>query len=208
MDSINRKELLIGFFLALLLVIVMGAGWFFWQQSRPVTVTGGVVGAASAQTAYATAQERALLWTVDAELLSAQNTWTMDENGRFSKFDWGFIFYSPTQNRSVLITVGNTGVSIGDPHVVTTNPQPASDTSWQIDSPDLADEILKMAKVEQMQNREAATLTFLLNMENTPVWTTTLFNRETGYFLRVTTDADSGDIVDIEQSIITIPSTP
>lgn len=208
MESINRKELLIGFLLALLLIVVMGAGWFFWQQSRPASVASGVTGTATAQTAYATAQERALVWAVDAQLLSAQNTWTMDENGRFSKFDWGFIFYSPAENRSVLITVGSTGISIGDSRVVTTQPQPASDTLWQIDSPDLADEILKMAKAEQMESREAATLTFLLNMDNMPVWTTTLFNRETGYFLRVTTDADSGAIVNIEQSTITMPSIP
>ena len=209
MDSINRKELLIGLLLALLLIVVLGAGWFFWQQSRPMQLTpAGGTGVITAQTAFAKAQEQALEWAVDAQLLSAQNTWTMDENGRFSKFDWGFIFYSPSQNRSTHITVGKDNVSIGDPRVVTTRPQPASGTAWQIDSPAVADEILKMAKVEQMQSREAASLTFLLNMDNTPVWTTTLFNRETGYFLRVTTDADSGSIVDIEQSTITMPPLP
>ena len=208
MDSTQRKELLLGIVLAIFLFIVLGIGWFFWQRSSPEQATIERRGYLTALPAYANAEARALSWTADAQLLSAQNTWTLDENGRFAKFDWGFIFYSPAENRSISVTVGETAVSMGNPRTVITGPQPANSALWQIDSLAVADEILKMARVEQMEHQEATTLTFLLNMDDTPVWTTTIFNRETGYFLRVTTDANSGDIVDIEQAVITMPPSP
>lgn len=60
--------------------------------------------ATTAKSALALAQEHARAWNEDAELTQV-STLTAGADGRSARRQWGYFFYSPEQERSLMVTV-------------------------------------------------------------------------------------------------------
>lgn len=217
----NRLEWILGLILLLLLAVVGIFGYRLWTQepAAPVanvemeTIPTAVPRAnvtptlpsaptpafaiTTAKSALAIANDIALQWQADAQLVAASATWSQGvtvEMLQTGAGAWGFTFFSPGTVETAVITVtDNSGQLVqSSPYKQPGSPQPI--TGWEVDSEPVINSFLNdggQAFVE-----ETVTVTFNMSLLPTPErldWMLTLLAPANGRSLSMRFNATSGE---------------
>ena len=216
----NRLEWILGFVLLVLLAVVGVFGYRIWTQPATVTTTNTTdliptavpranvtptlpsaptptfVGT-TAKTAFATANDVALKWQPDAQLVSASATWSQGvtlEMLQTGSGTWGFTFFSPGAVETAVITViDDSGQLVqSSPYQQPNTPLPI--TGWDVDSESVISTFLSDGG--QAFLAEEVTTTFTMSLLPTTErleWLLTLFAPANGRSLSMRFNATSGE---------------
>ncbi|WP_420630387.1 hypothetical protein [Candidatus Leptofilum sp.] len=218
----NRLEWILGIILVVLLVVVAVLSLTFWFRNDRTAVPAPSFNSAttiaqraddiaptpeydgrSAIIAYAAAQETALAWQPDAQILTAQATWPQGATAqqlREGETSWGFTFYSPSAQKIAVFSVVEDNVALvseGD-HQQTEPLLSAS--GWNLDSDEAIKAFLAGGGNRFLNEGGVATLTMALMAsdieENGRLeWQISLFSLQTGQAFTMRLDATSGEIL-------------
>jgi len=215
----NRLEWVLGIFLALLLLIVAGLSLMFWfQPSEPATTTQSaetsglidfneaaptsVYEGATAQLAYAAAQQTAVSWQPDAVLLSTSGDWphgvspqTVDSGAT----NWIFTFYSPATGKVTSITViENEAKQLSSGEYKPQN-NLVEAGSWKIDSNHAMQTFLAEGGSDFIRREGATTVNINFTTDNPNqqiIWNIVAFAPNTSNLFSIQIDANSGQIIE------------
>ncbi len=218
------EELLIGACIGMVLALIAGIGLFIVLRldSTDVPPTAGIVdldtavqsnanasanGLAqappqSAHISFVAAQREAVLWHEDAQLLNATATWasgTTLENFMPNNAVWAYAFYSPSSDRVALISVTEE-TQIYPDQPANEAVHPIAPGAWQMDSVELVELLMNNGGKQFLQSNGRSALTLSLGKnQNRIEWLADLISDETGAFLSIVTDANSGEILLLEE---------
>ena len=214
----RRLDWLLGLALFVVLVVVGTLAFFFWQQSRldldltalPVTpVAAAPVGGAqtavgeTALTAFGRAQQQALGWQNDAQLLTANATWPIINRLDMlleGREQWEFMFYSPSQQSGIIVAVVEGVVTASEPYPISQPLQPLGVVGWRINS-ETAVQIFLANGGQQFFTSEPF-VSFFMSLSTTNdngriEWLVAAVSQQTSKSITMRLDATSGDILDI-----------
>lgn len=225
----NRLEWILGIILVVLLLVVGALSLTFWFRNDRTPVSAPVAAVNSATTiaqraddiaptpdyngrsaiiAFAAAQNSALDWQPDAQLLSAQATWPQGATADYLQQgteSWGFTFYAPGVQKIAIFSVVEDNVNLvteGD-HQQTAPLLSAS--GWNLDSNEAVDIFLAEGGNAFLNEKGVATLTMSLKANDVEAngrleWQIALFSTQTGQTFSMLLDATSGEVLAINQS--------
>jgi hypothetical protein len=218
----KRLEWILGIILVVLLIAVAVLSLTFWFRndrtavSIPASNSAAIIAqraddiaptpvydGRSAIVAYANAQNRALAWQADAQLMTAQATWPQGATAqqlRQGETSWGFTFYAPSAQQIAVISVVEdeaTLISQGE-HQQTDSLLSAS--GWNLDSQDAIETFLAGGGNTFLKEGGVSTLTMALLASDVEgngrlEWQLALFSLQTGQTFSMRLDATSGDIL-------------
>jgi hypothetical protein len=215
----NRLEWILGIFLVVLLVVVLGLAIMLWTQpSSPVAVPqngapGGqaalvaptpVFEGETAKASFSLAQAQAQTWQSDVTLLSANATWpqgTQVQDLLTGTSTWAFTFYSPGQNAVRQVTVVEDRVTLlAERAYQPAQPLPAM-SGWQVDSHTAVQQFLAEGGHDFMRQEGITTVTMSLRTDDPDgriTWLISAFAAQTNHSFTMNIDANSGGIIDID----------
>ncbi len=218
----NRLEWILGIVLVVLLVVVAVLSLTFWFRNDRTAVPAAAANSAtiiaqraddiaptpqydgrSAIVAYAAAQNEALAWQSDAQLLTAQATWPQGATAAQllkGEESWGFTFYSPSAERIAVFSVVEDEVSLvseGDHQQ--TDPL-LSASGWNLDSQEAVSTFLQHGGNTFLAEQGVSTMTMALLASDTEgngrlEWQISLFSLQSGQALTMRLDATSGEVL-------------
>ena len=218
----NRLEWILGIILVILLAVVAVLSLTFWfrndrtavpapssnsatiiaQRANDIAPTPEYEGR-SAIVAYAAAQETAVAWQPDAQILTAQATWPQGATAqelRAGETSWGFTFYSPAAQKIVVYSVVEDRVAfVSEGEHQQTAPL-LSASGWNLDSDEAIKTFLAGGGNQFLANGGVSTLTMALMASDTEEngrleWQISLFSLQTGQAFTMRLDATSGEIL-------------
>ncbi len=220
----NRLEWILGIILVVLLLVVGALSLTFWFRNDRTAVSSPNTAANSATiiaqraddiaptpeydgrsaiVAYAAAQNRALEWQPDAQLLNTQATWPQGATADYLRQgteSWGFTFYSPAAGRIALFSVVADQVSLITEGDHTQTEPLLSASGWNLDSHEAVRVFLAGGGSTFMAEQGVTTMTMALlasdGEENGRLeWQLALFSLQTGQAFTMRLDATSGEIL-------------
>lgn len=162
----------------------------------------------SAIVAYAAAQDAALDWQPDAQILTAQATWPQGATAEQllkGEESWGFTFYSPSVERIVVFSVVEDDVSlISEGEHQQTNPL-LSASGWNLDSREAIEVFLAKGGNTFLAEHGVSTMTMALMASDVEEngrlqWQIALFSLQSGQAFTMLLDATSGEVLTTNQS--------
>jgi hypothetical protein len=211
----NRLEWILGIFLVVLLLIVLGLAIMLWTQprggeppafaDRPAAIAPAtpVFVGKTAQTAFAQAEARAQEWQADAMLLRADATWPpglLIGDVLDGASSWSFVFYSPSQGAIRQVTVIEESVTL----LAERNyqpPQPLQATSdWTVDSNTAVQYFMTNGGQEFMRQVGSTVLTMSLRMDKPDgriIWSVSSVATDSARGLIIDIDARTGDVLEV-----------
>lgn len=220
----NRLEWILGIVLVVLLLVVGALSLTLWFRNdrTPVAAPASAANSAtiiaqraddiaptpaydgrSAIVAFAAAQNQALAWQPDAQLLNAQATWPQGATADYLRQgaeSWGFTFYAPAAGRIALFSVVEDQVSLlSESDHQQTDPL-LSVSGWNLDSPDAVRIFLAEGGNAFLAEQGVVTMTMALlasdGEENGRLeWQVALFSLQTGQAFTMLIDATSGEVL-------------
>jgi hypothetical protein len=147
------------------------------------------------------AEERAVAWSEDVDLIKAEGSWyakaETDVLVSPLPIAWTFYYYSPSQQRLAFITVLDEDLKWVEPMTLTSKPR-----SLEVFPPDVSPEAAWQAFTDAggaafLEERGAAIVHFkLMVLDDRAVWRLSSMD-ESGYF-RVTLDGETGEQISVE----------
>jgi hypothetical protein len=221
----NRLEWILGIVLVVLLLAVGVLSLTLWFRNDRTAVPNPATAANSATiiaqraddiaptpaydgrsaiVAYAAAQEAALAWQADAQLLLAQATWPQGstaEQLRRGEESWGFTFYSASaQSIGVFSVVEDTATLVSEGEHEQTDPL-LSASGWNLDSKDAIEIFLAGGGNTFLAEQGVSTMTMALLASDGEAngrleWQVSLFSLQTGQAFTMRLDATSGEVLE------------
>lgn len=217
----NRLEWILGILLVVLLIVVAVLSLLFWfrpDEPNLAAANSATVIAAraddiaptpsfegqTAQTAYAVAQQTAVSWQSDAQLLQASATWPQgaDVPDLLSgETTWGFTFYSPSSQQVATISVVENEATLISSSDTPDAQTPLQVTGWNVDSRDAVRTLLSEGGETFIRQAGVTVLTANLLADNQQQnnrleWLLALIGTQNGRTLTLRVDATSGDIIE------------
>ncbi len=220
----NRLEWILGIVLVLLLVAVAALSLVFWygsgrsadgpaansatvlaQRADDVAPTSVFAGD-TAKVAYALAQQTAVTWQPDAQLLNGSATWpqgTSAQSLRDGKTTWGFTFYSPGARQIAVISVVEDTATVVSQGEHTQESSPLQATGWNLDSHEAIETMLTQGGSQFITDEGVVTLVMMLDANDDAgdgrmEWQVNLISLKNGRALKMLIDATSGEILENE----------
>ncbi len=210
----NRLEWVLGIFLVVLLLVMVGLGIMLWTQptSPDDLAASGLSDRAAlvaptpvfqgdtARTAYARAEAQIQSWQADAILFSATATWpqgaTIQEliDGAST---WSLTFYSPANQTARPAAVVEEQVTLMAESRFTAVPDLTSVTAWEIDSDRAVQIFLAEGGQEFMRQHPVTTLHMTLGIDAEDgryVWSISLLAELTEEMFKMKIDAANGEV--------------
>ncbi|HZD11124.1 MAG TPA: hypothetical protein VE553_07260 [Candidatus Binatia bacterium] len=186
-----------------LLIVAAGVALFVWLSGDGTGFAGPAdnrlpaapeVAGQSAKEAYERAFEAAGQWAGDAQLITASATWaggTLLDSG---DGNWGFRFYSATQQSTALFAV--TGA---EAHLIGQGPAsktlaPLNIAGWLVDSPEVIATVMANGGKEFSEAGGNVSLTLTLNLVEEFQWQARLVNSDTNKVFTTEINPTSGEI--------------
>ena len=212
----NRLEWVLGILLVALLLIVVGLSALLWfkpslpQMGRDVPSAGAIAPTSvfagqTAKLGYTAAQKGLGEWYNDALLLSATATWPQGADEatiRSGAESWAYTFYSPENGKTALVTVTEGEAKLlseGDYN----GSVPISDVGgWNLDSEDAVRIFMDEGGAAFLSSAGPTTMVVKLTMSNDNgriEWFVSLIDTTNGDFLNMRIDANSGEVLEIQQ---------
>ncbi len=218
----NRLEWILGIVLVVLLLVVAVVSLTFWFRNDRTTVSGPASNSAtiiaqraddiaptpeyegrSAIVAYAAAQNAAVAWQPDAQILTAQATWPQGATAEQllkGEESWGFTFYSPAAKRIAVFSVVEDDASLvseGDHQQ--TDPL-LSASGWNLDSQEAIETFLGQGGRTFLAEQGVSTMTMALLASDQEgngrlEWQISLFSLQSGQAFTMRLDATSGEVL-------------
>lgn len=201
----TRLEWLLSGILAVLLVVVLALLLLFWLERNETPAVdpaerAQVIDARTALSSYQAAQPVAQQWAADATLLNARAAWPEGDSFDPEAAAWNFVFFSPGQSATALISVSQNRAQLISNRQVDRNFNIYTTTSWQIDSPQLLAIMLENGGREFLEQHGQGKLTLTLDTEGEFVWRARLINTDIPASLTLHVDPASGEVVQREAS--------
>lgn len=201
----TRLEWLLSGILAVLLIVVLALGLRVWleRSETPAADPGEqaqVIDARTALSSYQAALPTAQQWAADAKLLNARAAWPEGDSFDPEGVAWNFVFYSPGQSATALITVSQNRAQLISNRQIDRNFNIYAATSWQIDSPQLLAIVLENGGREFLEQHGQGKLTLTLDTEDEFVWRARLINTDVPASLTLHVDPASGEVRQREAS--------
>jgi len=214
----NRLEWILGIFLVVLLLVVLGLAIMLWTQPRGTPTApsaGGPAGLAvatpifvgkTAQAAFGEAEAMAHEWQADAVLLRADATWPP---GLFMQdlldgaSTWSFIFYSPAAGAIQQVTVIEERVTLLAERSYRPQQPPLATSAWAVDSHTAVQTLMMNGGQDFLRLSNDAVLSLSLRTDapnGRITWSATLAATETSRSLLMDIDAQTGDVLDTYQN--------
>lgn len=218
----NRLEWILGIVLVVLLLVVAVLSLTFWFRNDRTAVSGPAANSAtiiaqraddiaptpeydgrSAIVAYATAQNTAVAWQPDAQLLNAQATWPQGATAEQlleGEESWGFTFYSPSaQQIAVFSVVEDEAALVSEGEHQQTEPLLAA-SGWNLDSRDAIETFMSGGGRTFLAESGVSTMTMALLASDTEgngrlEWQVSLFSLQSGQAFTMRLDATSGEVL-------------
>ncbi len=212
----NRLEWILTALIAFLLVMVAILAALFWTQpgfTTPLPTIDAVSVAEepassgnTALLAFVMARDAAHSRQEDAQLVRASATWPLgasrDEMAR-GEADWNFSFFSPASNSVIVITVIGDQAQVIQERDAPTSLQLHTSAGWQVDSHQAVRNALSAGGdgflLEGGSTTLTASLTTTTDTEHIE-WFISFISRYTGKSFTVRLDANSGNILSIEEA--------
>ena len=216
-----NSEWILGAVMGTILALLVGVALFSWLRPAPQAEINGIVAETSVTTSevmpahtilsnpqktahigFAIAQKTALDWQPDAQLLNATATWGSSNNPdafQAESATWLYSFYSPAAKRVALFAVNDeTKILADNPVSKQYTLLPAG--NWHTDSNKVVTTLMEMGGREFVAQHGTSNLTLSLSVTNNQIlWMADLIAEQTGAFVSVTMDANSGETIDFEQ---------
>lgn len=180
------------------MIILAGLGWLIWTQLDRTGPALQETADLTARTAYAEAAVVARGWDMEAQLVSARTTWNRDVQGGYNQMGWSFVFYSPAQSATALISVSEGSASLLNSRVTDRAVAPAAIEQWRLDSPAVIESFNDAVDQTFLDAVGEAIFTLTLDMSDPPIWSAALMNLDSGLYFGVELDANNGRTIDIE----------
>lgn len=218
----NRLEWILGIVLVVLLLVVAVLSLTFWFRNDRTAVSGPASNSAtiiaqraddiaptpeyegrSAIVAYAAAQNAAIAWQADAQLLTAQATWPQGSTAEYllkGEESWGFTFYSPSAQRiAVFSVVEDTASLVSEGEHQQTDPL-LSASGWNLDSQEAIQTFLGQGGRTFLAEQGVSTMTMALLASDQEgngrlEWQISLFSLQSGQAFTMRLDATSGEVL-------------
>jgi hypothetical protein len=216
----NRLEWVLGIFLVVLLLAVLGMAVILWTQPRdpaPGTRSSAngeqaalvaptpVFAGETARAAFARAEAQAQTWQDDVMLLRADATWPQG-TPMLELLDgsstWAFTFYSPSQEAIRQVTVMEDKVTLLAERAYRPSQPLLSTAGWQIDSSSAVQSFLVHGGQDFMQEEGITSLTISLRTDNHNgriTWFVSSVATETDNSLMMDIDAHTGEVLEINR---------
>ena len=218
----NRLEWILGIVLVVLLLVVAVLSLTFWFRNDRTAVSGPAANSAtiiaqraddiaptpaydgrSAIVAYATAQNTAVAWQPDAQLLNAQATWPQGATAEKlleGEESWGFTFYSPSAQRIAVFSVVEDEASLVSEGEHRQTEPLLSASGWNLDSRDAIETFMSGGGRTFLADRGVSTMTMALLASDTEgngrlEWQISLFSLQNGQAFTMRLDATSGEVL-------------
>ena len=221
----NRLEWILGIILVVLLVAVAAMSLLFWFGPNNSRVDGPAANSATtiaqraddiqptpefdgrtAKSAYAAAQNEAIRWQEDAQLLNAMATFTQGatpEQLVDGETAWSFIFYSPSTSQTALISVIEDQATRLSTNTYTPQNTLLAASGWNVDSGDVVQRLLQEGGRAFIDSGANPTLTMALHADNQEgngrlEWEASLISLLNGNALIMRIDATSGELLNVQ----------
>lgn len=184
----SRIEWILSGLVALLFIAVIGVALVIWNAQNPPGTIPAADGAGdpsqgevdhTAQSAYELALPVARDWAEDAQLLSARATWTQETGFQPATAEWGFLFHSASRQESSLISVTGAAARLVRSASSTRAPAVVDVSNWQVDSPDVLENVLENGGQEFIDSHQKVTLMLGLEATDRLRWQARLFDQDT-----------------------------
>ncbi|MDX1688771.1 MAG: hypothetical protein R3248_12375 [Candidatus Promineifilaceae bacterium] len=202
----SKLEWVLSSILAVLLVIVLALLLRFWLERNPgpageaAETAQQVVEARTARTSYQVAQPVAQQWAADAKLLNARAAWPEGDSFEPEAATWNFVFYSPGQSATALISVSQNEGRLISNRETDRRLNIYATTGWQVDSPQLLSIVMENGGRTFLEQYGEGKLTMTLDTNNQFVWRARLINTEVPASLTLQVDPNSGEMISSEES--------
>lgn len=201
----SKLEWLLSGVLAILLVVVLALVLRFWLERDQASTaeTGGqteLVEAKTALSSYQVAQPVAQQWAADAKLLNARAAWPEGDSFDPEGVAWNFVFYSPGQSATALISVSRNEATLISNRETSRRLNIYATTGWQVDSPQLLSIVLENGGRAFLEQYEQGKLTMTLETNDQFVWRARLINTEVPASLTLQVNPGTGEVVSREES--------
>jgi len=201
----SKVEWVLSGILAVLLVVVLALLLRFWLERNPgpAEETAGqeqVVQARTALSSYQVALPVAQQWAADAKLLNARAAWPEGDAFDPEAAAWNFVFYSPGQSATALISVSQNQAQLISNRGIEQRLNVYATTGWQVDSPQLLSIVMENGGRDFLERHRQGKLTLTLDTNDRFVWRARLINTEVPASLTVQVDPEDGEIISSEES--------
>lgn len=217
----NRLEWILGIVLVVLLLGVAALSLFFWfgpdSDNRPAANSATVLAQRAddiaptsifkgdtAKIAYAKAQQTAVAWQPDAQLLNVSATWPQGSTAqqiRDGASTWGFTFYSPAAQQIAVISVVEDAAALISQGKHAQETPLLEATGWNLDSNEAINTLLQTGGSQFLHDEGVTTLMMMLTTDNAKgdgrmEWQVNLISLKNGRALKLRIDATSGEILE------------
>lgn len=221
----NRLEWILGIILVVLLISVAVLSLLFWFGPNNSNVDGPSANLATtiaqraddieptpdydgrtAKIAYAAAQNEAIRWQGDAQLLNATATFSQGASPEQlidGETAWSFTFYSPATSQVALISVVEDTAKLVSTNTHNQQNPVLDATSWNIDSGDAIQQLLHEGGRAFIESGANPTLTMVLYADDQEgngrlEWEAALVSLLTGNAVIIRMDATSGELLNVQ----------
>jgi hypothetical protein len=158
----------------------------------------------TAQIGYALAQQEAIAWQEDAQLLAAVTTWENSndiQQLQSGKAVWGYTFYSPTDQSVTIVSVTDS-VTISQAKPSNKTFTPIGVGGWQLDSAEILNMLFQRGAETFITRNGNVSLTLSLTTDNDEgklIWFASLIAPKNGETMLLQVDATNGEILSFQQ---------
>jgi hypothetical protein len=201
--AMSRSESILTAFLGVLVLAVVVAFFYFWSGrhedgtvSRVATQPASDVLPSTAQSAYGEAVPVARAWASDAVLLHARGNWPVGTTFLPDRGSWNFLFFSPSRQMVALVVAGGSEAKIVSQNETREHYQPAAIDNWQVDSPDIVEQLLANGGEAFLEEHGEVSLALSLNATDHLLWMATLNATNDNKLFRLRIDPANGRIIE------------
>lgn len=201
----TRLEWLLSAILAVLLVVVLALLLRFWLERGPGSAVSPAeqaqaVEARTALSSYQAAQPVAQGWAADAKLLNARAAWPEGDSFDPEAAAWNFVFYSPGQSATALISVSQNRAQLISNREIDRRLNVYATGGWEVDSPQLLSIALENGGRAFLEQYGSSKLTLTLDANDQFAWRARLINTEAPASLTLHVNPTTGEVMEREQS--------
>jgi hypothetical protein len=200
LKSLRRRDILILGAFWISTACVVGLLLLFFMLRAPTTEQPGPTielpsGDVTAKNLYNLAQDAAQSWAEDVQFVSVSATWNHASVAQLEQpVEWVYRFYSPGLQRILFVIVTPEQEVVVRPHLakIRRELRIVGSDNWQVDSPAAVSAWLNNGGLEWLQQAADRVVSAQLTQDlesNSPVWTISGLNPETGESVVFTLDA-------------------
>lgn len=198
----SKLEWILSGILVVLLVLVIALLLRFGLERSPGRAEEAVEPTVEARTAlssYQVAQPVAQQWAADATLLNARAAWPEGASFDPEGAAWNFVFYSPGQSATALISVSQNQARLISNRQIDRPLNVHATTGWQVDSPQVLAIVLENGGQDFLERYEQGKLTLALDANDHFLWRARLLNPDAAASLTLEVDPASGGVIGREE---------